>query len=46
MPIDPLSLGLSLGSTLIGGLFGGGKKKAARRAKEEKNKTTEQIRQL
>lgn len=38
MPIDPLSLGLSLGSTLIGGLFGGGKKKAAKRAAAEKTK--------
>ena len=38
MPIDPLSLGLSLGSTLIGGLFGGGKKKAAKRAAAEKAK--------
>jgi hypothetical protein len=38
MPIDTLSLGLSLGSTLIGGLFGGGKKKAARRAADEKRK--------
>ena len=38
MPIDTLSLGLSLGSTLIGGLFGGGKKKAAKRAAAEKAK--------
>jgi len=36
--MDALSIGLSLGSTLIGGLFGGGQKKAARRAANEKRK--------
>jgi hypothetical protein len=38
MPIDPLSLGVSLGSSLLGGLFGGGKRKAAKRAAAEKRK--------
>lgn len=38
MPIDPLSLGVSLGSSLLGGLFGGGKKKQAQRAAREKRK--------